>query len=148
MRTSRLLLPLAVLSLASSCTVVNSVALPDSANGQDVFVTAGDLTAPHDALGLVQVTRSGVLLFGNIDVIGTDLEAGFKEVLLPKVREMGGDGVVRVRYHMTQYTPWARVLGAIFFFVPLPSTVTITGTVVKLRPTGNAPLPPAMPPPG
>ncbi len=147
MRTSRLLLPLAVLSLASSCTVVHSVALPDSANGQDVFVTAGDLAAPHDALGLVQITRSGVLLFGNIDVIGTDLEAGFKEVLLPKVREMGGDGVVRVRYHMTQYTPWARVLGAIFFFVPLPSTVTITGTVVKLRPPGNVPLPPALPPP-
>ncbi len=120
---------------ASSCTVVNSIALPSvpGAPGQEIFVTAGDISAPHDVLGMVQVHRAGVLLFGNIDVIGTDLEAGFKETLIPEVKKLGGDGVVRVRYHMTQYTPWARVVGAIFFIFPLPSEVTITGQVVKLK---------------
>lgn len=120
---------------ASSCTVVNSVALPSvpGAPGQEIFVTAGDISAPHDVLGMVQVHRAGVLLFGNIDVIGTDLEAGFRETLIPEVKKLGGDGVVRVRYHMTQYTPWARVIGAIFFVFPLPSEVTITGQVVKLK---------------
>jgi hypothetical protein len=101
--------------------------------GQEIFVTAGDIAVPHDVLGMVQVHRAGVLLFGNIDIIGTDLEAGFRETLMPEVKKLGGDGVVRVRYHMTQYTPWARVLGALFFIFPLPSQVTITGQVVKLK---------------
>ncbi len=129
-----LLLCFAVVT-ASSCTVVNSIALPSvpGAPGQEIFVTAGDISAPHDVLGMVQVHRAGVLLFGNIDIIGTDLEAGFRETLIPEVKKLGGDGVVRVRYHMTQYTPWARVVGAIFFIFPLPSEVTITGQVVKLK---------------
>lgn len=132
MRT--LLLCFAVVT-ASSCTVVNTIALPSvpGAPGQEIFVTAGDISAPHDVLGMVQVHRAGVLLFGNIDIIGTDLEAGFRETLIPEVKKLGGDGVVRVRYHMTQYTPWARVVGAIFFIFPLPSEVTITGQVVKLK---------------
>lgn len=133
MRT--LLCCLAVALAGTSCTVVNSVALPSvpGAPGQEIFVTAGDISAPHDVLGMVQVHRAGILLFGNIDIIGTDLEAGFRETLIPEVKKLGGDGVVRVRYHMTQYTPWARVIGAIFFIFPLPSQVTITGQVVKLK---------------
>lgn len=132
MRTTLLCFALA---LSSACTVVNSVSLPavPGQPGQDIFVTAGDITTPHDVLGMVQVHRAGVLLFGNIDIIGTDLEAGFKETLIPEVKKLGGDGVVRVRYHMTQYTPWARVIGAIFFIFPLPSQITITGQVVKLK---------------
>lgn len=124
--------PILFAMLLTGCTVVNTVTLPQPQPG-DVFVTSGDITQPHEVLGLIQVQRSGVLLFGLIDVAGTDLEAGFKEVLMPEVKKMGGDGVVRVRYHMTQYTPWAHVFGVIFFFVPLPSYVVITGQVVKLR---------------
>jgi len=118
---------------STGCTVVDKVRLPAVPGGNEVFVTAGDIQEPHEVLGVVQVSRSGPLLFGNIDVVGTDLEAGFKEVLLPEVKKMNGDGVVRVRYHMTQYTPFARIAGAILFVFPLPSTVTITGQVVKLK---------------
>lgn len=118
---------------ASGCTVVNTVTVPALPGGSDFFVTAGDIKEPHDVLGAIQVTRSGVLLLGNFDIIGTDLETGFKDVLIPEARAMGGDGVVRVRYHMTQYTPWARALGVLFFFAPLPSSVTITGQVVKMK---------------
>ncbi len=130
MRPSICALCLAV-AATSGCTIVNSVTLP-SVPGNEIFVTAGDLSAPHEVLGLVQVHRAGPLLFGNIDVVGTDLDAGFKESLIPEVKKLGGDGVVRVRFNMTQYTPWARVLGAVFFVFPLPSQVTITGQVVKL----------------
>jgi hypothetical protein len=124
-----------VLMLGTGCTVVNTVNLPSSpaTAGQEVFVTSGDITEPHDVVGLIQVHRSGVLLFGNIDIVGTDLEAGFKDALIPEVKKLHGDGVVRVRYNMTQYMPLARVMGAIFFIFPLPSQVTITGQVVKLR---------------
>jgi hypothetical protein len=127
-------------TMTIGCTVVDKVNLPSVPGGKEVFVTAGDVTEPHEVLGLIQVSRSGPLLFGNIDVAGTDLDAGFKKVLLPEVERLGGDGVVRVRYRMTQYTPFARIAGAIFFIFPLPSTVTITGTVVKMKP-GSAPTP-------
>jgi hypothetical protein len=123
----------AALAATTGCTMVDKVSLPSVPGTKEVFVTAGDIREPHDVLGVVQVSRSGPLLFGNIDVVGTDLESGFKEVLLPEVKKMQGDGVVRVRYHMTQYTPFARIAGALFFIFPLPSNVTITGQVVKLK---------------
>jgi hypothetical protein len=120
-------------SALAGCTMVNSVALPTRGTTAEPFVTAGDLAEPHEVIGMVQVTRTGVLLFGNLDVVGTDLEAGFKQALIPAIKEAGGDGAVRVRYQMTQYAPAARVFGAIFFIFPLPSSVTITGQVVKLK---------------
>ncbi|MBM4358738.1 MAG: hypothetical protein FJ096_11595 [Deltaproteobacteria bacterium] len=128
-------------TMTTGCTMVDKVTLPSVPGGKEVFVTAGDVTEPHEVLGLIQVSRSGPLLFGNIDVVGTDLETGFKKVLLPEVERLGGDGVVRVRYRMTQYTPFARIAGAIFFIFPLPSTVTITGTVVKMKQGLAAPAP-------
>ncbi|MEN9799779.1 MAG: hypothetical protein RL653_3476 [Pseudomonadota bacterium] len=127
-------------SAFAGCTMVNSVALPARGTTAEPFVTAGDLAEPHEVIGLVQVTRTGVLLFGNLDVVGTDLEAGFKQALLPAIKEAGGDGAVRVRYQMTQYAPAARVIGAILFFIPLPSSVTITGQVVKLKGAAAAPV--------
>ncbi|WP_224370642.1 hypothetical protein [Hyalangium versicolor] len=128
----RLLLAVSLAAL-TGCTVINTASVPSDRSGQDVFVTAGDIPEPYESLGLVQATRSGVLLFGFADVVGTDLEAGFQEVLIPQIREMGGDGAINVRFRQTQYLPVQKVLGAIFFFVPLPSSVTVTAEVVKLR---------------
>ncbi len=136
-----------LLAMTTGCTVVNTVQVPSvpGAAGQSVFVTSGDITEPHEVVGMLQVHKGGVLLFGNIDVVGTDLEAGFKDVLIPEVKKQGGDGVVRVRYAMTQYTPLARAMGAIFFIFPLPSGVTITGQIVKLKAGAAAPAAPAAP---
>ena len=144
-------LSLVVILAGAGCTAIDTTRLPSDRGGGGVFVTAGDIPEPHDVLGLVQVSRSGVLLFGFIDVIGTDLDAGFKDVLIPHIEQMGGDGAVRARFHMTQYTPVEQVVGAILFFVPLPREVTITAQVVKLRqehapPRAAAPKPPAEPP--
>jgi hypothetical protein len=72
--------------------------------------------------------------------VGTDIEAGLKEVLIPQVREMGGDGAINVRFRQTQYLPVQKVFAAIFFIFPLPSSVTVTAEVVKLR-RGSAALP-------
>lgn len=135
----RLLLALSLAAL-TGCTVVNTAAVPSDRSGQDVFVTAGDIPEPYESLGLVQATRSGVLLFGFADVVGTDIQAGFQDVLIPQIREMGGDGAINVRFRQTQYLPIHQVLGAIFFIFPLPSSVTVTAEVVKLR-RGNAARP-------
>ena len=140
----RLLAALVLLAL-TGCTVVNTASVPSDRGGKDIFVTAGDIPEPHESLGLVQVSRSGVLLFGFADVVGTDLNAGFQEALIPQVREMGGDGAINVRFHQTQYLPLTKVLGVLFFFIPLPSQVTITAEVVKLQHHAQAPAPVSAP---
>ncbi len=143
----RFLLALSLVAL-TGCTVINTAAVPSDRSGREIFLTAGDIPEPYESLGMVQATRSGVLLFGFVDVVGTDIEAGLKDVLMPQIREMGGDGAINVRFHQTQYLPVQQVLGAIFFFVPLPSSVTVTAEVVKLRrgsaaqSTQSAPRPP------
>ncbi len=134
----RLLLALALVAL-TGCTVINTTSVPSDRSGRDVFVSAGDIPEPYETLGVVQATRSGVLLFGFVDVIGTDLDAGFKDVLIPQVREMGGDGAINVRFRQTQYLPVTKVFGAIFFFIPLPSSVTVTAEVVKLQRRADLP---------
>jgi hypothetical protein len=133
----RLLLALSLAAL-TGCTVIHTAAVPSDRSGQDIFVTAGDIPEPYESLGMVQATRSGVLLFGFVDVVGTDIQAGLSEVLIPQVREMGGDGAINVRFRQTQYLPVQQVLGAIFFFAPLPTSVTVTAEVVKLRRAGAA----------
>jgi len=142
----RLLLALSLMAL-TGCTVINTAALPSERGGQEVFITAGDIPEPYESLGVVQATRSGVLLFGFVDVVGTDIEAGLREVLMPQVREMGGDGAINVRFRQTQYLPVSQVLGAIFFIFPLPSSVTVTAEVVKLKRPGAAQLPALTPAP-
>ncbi|MFE8600865.1 hypothetical protein [Archangium violaceum] len=134
----RLLVAFALVAL-TGCTVINIASVPSDRSGRDVFVTAGDIPESYETLGMVQATRSGVVLFGFVDVIGTDLDTGFKEVLIPQVRAMGGDGAINVRFRQTQYLPVTRVFGAIFFFIPLPSSVTVTAEVVKLQRRADRP---------
>ncbi|AKJ01855.1 hypothetical protein ATI61_103568 [Archangium gephyra] len=134
----RLLVAFALVAL-TGCTVINTASVPSDRSGRDVFVTAGDIPEPYETLGMVQATRSGVLLFGFVDVIGTDLDAGFKDVLIPQVRAMGGDGAINVRFRQTQYLPVTKVFGAIFFIFPLPSSVTVTAEVVKLQRRADLP---------
>lgn len=135
-----------VLALAG-CTTVSVAPLPTGGEGRDVFVTASDISVPYESLGLVQVTRKGVLLFGFADPAGTDLEGGLRESLLPEVRRMGGDGVINLNFHQTQYGVPTRLLFALLFFAPLPSQVTLRGEVVRLRPTAPEGAPPPRPHP-
>jgi hypothetical protein len=142
----RLLLALSLIAL-TGCTVINTASLPSDRGGQETFVSAGDIPEPYESLGVVQATRSGVLLFGFVDVVGTDIDAGLREVLVPQVREMGGDGAINVRFRQTQYLPLTKVMGAIFFIFPLPSSVTVTAEVVKLKRSGAAQVPAGEPKP-
>jgi hypothetical protein len=137
----RLLLALGLVAL-TGCTVINTASVPSDRSGQDTFLTAGDIPEPYESLGMVQATRSGVLLFGYVDVVGTDIDAGLREVLIPQVRAMGGDGAINVRFRQTQYLPVTKALSAIFFIFPLPSSVTVMAEVVKLKRTGAAQVPP------
>jgi hypothetical protein len=129
---------LLMLMALAGCTSVDVARVPSIGDRREVFVSAGDVKGPYQSLGLVQTTRRGVLLFGFADPVGTDLEAGLSESLIPEVRRLGGDGIMNLRFHQTQYTLPTRILFALLFFIPLPSEVTLSGEVVKLGP-GAAP---------
>ncbi|WP_224248869.1 hypothetical protein [Hyalangium gracile] len=135
----RLGLLLGVLLASSGCTAVDVARAPSTPRGHDVFVTTSDLPGPYKSLGVVQATRRGAILFGFADPASTDLQGDLDEQLLPQVRQMGGDGVINVRFQQTQYTLPTRILFAILFFFPLPSEATITGEVVKLEAGAAAP---------
>jgi hypothetical protein len=64
-----------------------------------------------------------------------------------RVRQMGGDAAINVRFHQTQYLPLTQVLFAFpFFFFPLPTSVTITAEVIKFNDGGAPPPAPPAPP--
>jgi hypothetical protein len=127
----------AVVFLAVSlvgCTAVDTARLPSSRVGPgELFVTAADMDLPYESLGIIQGTRKGAVVFGFWDVAGTTLQAGLDETLLPQVRQMGGDGIINVKFQQTQFLAHQRILGLILFFIPFPSNVTITGEVVRLK---------------
>jgi hypothetical protein len=135
----RLGLLLGVLVILSGCTTVDVARVQSEARGRDVFVSTGDLPGPYQSLGVVQATRRGVVLFGFADPASTDLQGDLDEQLLPQVRQMGGDGIINVRFQQTQYMLPTRLLFALLFFIPLPSEATITGEVVKLESGALAP---------
>ena len=131
-----LLVPVVVvlaLWAGTGCTTINVAQIPSDRSGTEIFLSAGDIPEPYDTLGVVQATRSGVRLFGFLDPVGTDIQAGLRDVLIPQIRDMGGDGAINVRFNQIQYAPVTQVVMAVFFFIPLPSSVTVSGEVVKLR---------------
>lgn len=127
------------LLLFTACTTVEYARLP-SVGTDRIFITQESVGGGYESLGLVQITRRGVLLFGFADPAGTDLVAAVEQ-LDPEVRRAGADGVMNARVKMSQYSTLAKILGAIFFLFPLPSEVTITGELVRIRQGVPAPLP-------
>jgi hypothetical protein len=122
-----------LLALLSACTTVDTVRVSGEPSERGLpFIRSGDLQQPYESRGLVQVTRRGVYLFGFADPAGTSLDPAVRE-LYAQVSRMGGDGIINVQWSMTQYPLPARILGALFFFIPLPAEVTVTGEVVSLR---------------
>lgn len=130
----------------SACTAVSFAPLPVQQGPGQIFVSAEGLQEPYESVGIVQVTRRGVLLFGFADPAGTDLQAAVNEVET-QVRRAGADGVINTKIQQTNYTTLARIFGAIFFFAPLPAEVTVTGELVRVRRGSAPPLPPVMPAP-
>lgn len=123
------------LAALTGCTSVNTASLPQGRN--DIYVTTGDVKEPYTSLGIVQATRKGAIAFGFWDPAGTDVQSGVND-LVAEARAMNADAVINVRFEQTQYNPAARILGLIFFIVPLPSEVTVRGEVIRLgAPTRN-----------
>ena len=121
----------ALMALLTGCTAVDVAQAPSARSGGGIFITSGDLNEPYESVGLLQVTRKGIRMFGVADFAGTDLNSGFQDVI-QQVRMMGGHGIINVRWHQSQYPPVARFISIIILGM-LPGEVTITGEVVRLR---------------
>lgn len=139
-RAARRAITLMLMTAGTACTSVDVARLPTQRLQGDIFITQESVNVPYDSLGVVQVTRKGVLLFGFADPAGTDLAAALEE-LEPQIRRAGADGVMNARFEGTQYNTGARILGLIFFFAPLPSQVTVTGELVRFKRGGAMPVP-------
>jgi uncharacterized protein YbjQ (UPF0145 family) len=130
---AKALLPVTILCASAGCTSVQYVEFPKHTTPGTVFFTAEGVKAPYESVGVIQLTRKGAHVFGFADPVGTDLETAMKE-LTPQIQTSGADGVANVRMHATPFTTADQILGAIFFFIPLGSQVTITGELVRLGP--------------
>ncbi len=131
----RSLTPLALVGALAltSCTSVQYVEFPKRTAPGTIFFTAEAVKPPYESVGVIQLTRKGARVFGFADPVGTDLEAAMKE-LTPQIQTSGADGVANVRMHATPITTGEEILGAIFFFIPIGTQVTITGELVRLGP--------------
>jgi hypothetical protein len=138
---------LSLLMTLSGCTAVNYTALPAQRAMGQIFMTAEGLSGPYESVGIVQVTRRGALAFGFADPAGTDLAAAVAEVE-DQVRRAGADGLINTRIEQTSHTTAERIFGLIFFFAPIPSEVTVTGELVRVRPAQPVPALPRTPAPG
>lgn len=142
----RLLVAVSAVAVLTGCTSVNAVQVPTGSRPGEIFVTTGDLRQPYTSLGIIQATRRAPIFLGWLDAGGTDLDDALVD-LIPEVRNMGGDGIINVRFEQIQHPPLARALMVLFFFVPLPGEATITGEVVRLGAPAYGTPPPARPGP-
>lgn len=126
-----------------ACTAIDVATLPGGARPGEILITQETLQEPYDSVGLLQITRKGVHLVGFADPAGTDLAAVIEQVA-PEIRYSGADVLMNARVEMTQYTLPAKLLGLLFFFIPQPAEVTISGELVRRRST----IPGAQPVPG
>jgi len=133
-RLGRLAVLIALGACATACTTISMATLPPAVPGQKpVLVTTGDAGRPYQSLGLVQVYRAGYT-FGWFAVPGdVNLNDVMRDYFIAEAARRGADAVIHVRFHEDQYTPGLRTIMTIppLIFVPLPTSVTISGELVR-----------------
>ena len=67
-----------------------------------------------------------------------DLQKMFGELLISEIEKAGADGIVNLDFKETQHPTATKIFFAIFFFIPLPTSVEITGEFVEFT---DAPAP-------
>jgi hypothetical protein len=134
---------LALLALvAAGCTAQNAYIYPPAVQ-QRYLITMGDAQRPYQSMGYIQITRRGAYMAGFIPVVDADMQKMFGEILIGEIQKAGADGIINLHFYETQYTPATRAIFVLFFFIPLPTVVEVSGELIRFV---DAPPPP--PPPG
>ena len=118
--------------LLSACSVQNVYTYPEDVQ-ERYFITTGDTDRPYDSLGYIQVSKTGITLFGFWDINDADLKGMFEEALLEEIDKAGADGVINMHFNEIQYTDTTRTHFAAMVLIPLPRVVTVTAELVKFK---------------
>ncbi len=126
----RLILAAAVLTFCAGCTTGNIYLYPPEI-AKSYLITMGESPRPYTSKGFVQITAKGANLGGFFPVVDADLQKMFGELLIPEIEKAGADGIVQLSFKETQHPNAVKVLFAVLFFIPLPTSVEITGEFVE-----------------
>ncbi len=120
----------AALGLLAGCTAGNIYMYPPEVT-KSFVITMGESPRPYVSKGFVQITAKGANLAGFFPVVDADLQKMFGELLITEIEKAGADGIVNLDFKETQHPTATKVFFAVFFFVPLPTSVQITGELVE-----------------
>jgi hypothetical protein len=129
----RIVLALLLITTSVACSAQSAYVYPTKIR-QRYLITTGDTGRPYESLGYLQLTRKGADLFGFIPVVDADFERLFGHELVRELEQSGADGIINVRFHERQWTTAQRLGFALFFFVPMPTQVELTGELIKFTP--------------
>ena len=132
MMRSSLIAGATALGLLAGCTVGNLYMYPPEI-AEHYLITMGESPRPHVSKGFVQITAKGANLAGFLTVVDADLQKMFGELLIPEIEKAGADGIVNLDFKETQHPTATKVVFAILFFIPLPTSVEITGELVEFE---------------
>ena len=132
---SRLIAGATALGLFAGCTAGNLYMYPPEIT-EHYLITMGESPRPYVSKGFVQITAKGANIAGFISVVDADLQKMFGELLVPEIEKAGADGIVNLDFKETQHPTATKVLFAILFFIPLPTSVEITGELIEFESGG------------
>ena len=128
----RLIAAALTLGLLAGCTAGNIYLYPPEITS-NYLITMGESPRPYLSKGFVQITAKGANLAGFLTVVDADLQKMFGELLIPEIEKAGADGIVNLDFKETQHPTATKVVFAILFFIPLPTSVEITGELVEFE---------------
>ena len=134
---NRLIAAAATLGLLAGCTAGNIYMYPPEI-AKSYLITMGESPRPYVSKGFVQITAKGANLAGFFPVMDADLQKMFGELLIPEIEKAGADGIVHLDFKETQHPTATKAFFAVLFFIPLPTSVEITGELVEFT---DAPTP-------
>jgi len=126
----RLIAAALALGLLAGCTAGNIYLYPPEITS-NYLITMGESSRPYLSKGFVQITAKGANLAGFFPVVDADLQKMFGELLIPEIDKAGADGIIHLDFKETQHPAGVKTFFAVFFFVPLPTSVQITGELVE-----------------
>ena len=128
----RMIAAAAVLTFFAGCTAGNLYLYPPDV-ARSYLITMGESPRPYTSKGFVQITAKGANLAGFFPVADADLQKMFGELLIPEMEKVGADGIIHLNFKETQHPTAVKLLFAVLFFIPLPTSVEITGEFVELN---------------
>ncbi len=128
----RMIAALLTLVLFGGCTVGNIYMYTPEIR-ENYLITMGESPKPYESRGFLQITAKGANLAGFFPVVEADLEKMFGDLLIREIEKAGADGIVNLDFKELQHPTAVKAIFVVLFFIPLPTSVEITGELVKFN---------------